>query len=305
MKRGWLLALALVLLVSCSKTELYHNLSEDEVNEILVVLHEHGITASKKKEVVQNEVSWTVVLGSDDLPKARSILLERNLPRRRQPGIEDIYKDKGLIATADEQKARFIIGMRGNIINALRKNPDVVDADVVINVPDKEEFGSHDPAQKKRPSAALIIKIRPTAEAQATLTEAKLQRVVASAIPELEPRDVTVIVSYVGGAPQGALPGHAPPVVSAGGPFSPNAPVAMPSRSGVTVTVAGVEVASESSGRLKIYLAVFLGLLALLSIALIVTIIHTHRVRQEARTPSGTVDGQLMGPDDNKRLGPG
>jgi type III secretion protein J len=303
-RRGWFLPLVLVLLVSCAKTELYHNLSEDEVNEILVVLHENGISASKKKEIVQNEVTWTIAVESRDLPKARALLLERNLPRRKQPGIEDIYKDKGLIATADEQKARFIIGMRGNLINALRKNPDVIDADVVINVPDKEEFGTTDPAQKKRPSASLIIKVRPTAEGQATLTEAKLQRVVASAIPDMDPRDVTVIMSYVGGAPAGSLPGQSLPVVTAGGPsIVPSS--AVPSKSSSTVTVAGVDVSPESSNRLKLYLGVFLGLLALLSIALIITVIHTHRVRQEARTPSTTVDGQLMGPDDNQRLGPG
>lgn len=289
-------------MVSCSKTELYHNLTEDEVNEILVILQESNIPASKKKEVVQNEVTWTVAVDARDLPRARAILVERNLPRRKQPGIEDIYKDKGLIATADEQKARFIIGMRGNIINALRKNPDVIDADVVINVPDKEEFGSNDAAQKKHPSASLVIKIRPTVEAQATLTEARLQRVVASAIPDLDPRDVTVIISYVGGLPSSGMPGQAPPVFTAG---EPTAPLILPSKSTNTVTVAGVEVASESSNRLKVYLAVFLGLLALLSIALVVTVVHTHRIRQEARTPSDTVDGQLMGPDDQRRIGPG
>ncbi len=306
MRRAFLLLpLVLFLVLSCSKVELYHNLTEDEVNDILVVLQENGISASKKKEVVQNEVTWTIAVESRDLSKARAILVERNLPRRRLPGIEDIYKEKGLIATADEQKARFIIGLRGNIINALRKNTDVIDADVVINVPDKEEFGSNDPTQKKHPTASLVIKIRPTPEAQATLTEARLQRVVASAVPDMDPRDVTVIISYVGGMPAAGLPGQAMPAVSAGGPLITPAST-LSNKPSNTVTVAGVEVASESSGRLKIYLGVFLGLLALLSIALVVTVIHTHRVRQEARTPSPTVDGQLMGPDDtNKRLGSG
>ncbi len=303
-KRGWFLPLVLVLLVSCSKTELYHNLSEDEVNEILVVLQENGISATKKKEIVRNEVTWTVAVESHDLSRARAILVERNLPRRKQRDIADVYSGDALIESEGQQKAKFIIGMRGNVINALRKNPDVIDADVVINIPDKEEFGSSD--QKKRPTASLIIKIRPTAEAQATLTEAKLQRVVASAIPDLDPRDVTVIISYVGAAPVGSpgftMPGQAPPVITAGGPATP---LIAPSKSAHTVTVAGVEVAPESSNRLKIYLGVFLGLLALLSIALIVTIIHTHRIRQEARGPAATVDGQLVGPDENKRLGPG
>lgn len=302
MRRGWLLPLVLLLLVSCSKTELYHNLSEDEVNEILVVLQENNISASKKKEIVQNEVTWTVAVDARDLPRARAILVERNLPRHKVTDIADVYGKDALIETAAQGKAKFIIGMRGNIINALRKNPDVIDADVIVNMPDKEEFGSSDAAQKKRPTASLIVKIRPTPEAQATLTEAKLQRVVASAIPDLDPRDVTVIISYVGGTPATGMPGQSPPVITAGGPTTP---LIAPSKPTNTVTVAGVEVAAESSNRLKIYLGVFLGLLALLSIALIVTVIHTHRVRQEARTPSTTVDGQLMGPDDQRRLGPG
>lgn len=305
MRRGWLLPLVLVLLVSCSKTELYHNLTEDEVNEILVVLQENGISATKKKEIIQNEVTWTVAVESRDLPRARAILVERNLPRRKQRDISDVYSGDTLIETEGQQKAKFIIGMRGNVINALRKNPDVIDADVIVNMPDKDEFGSNDSAQKKRPTASLIIKIRPTAEAQATLTEARLQRVVASAIPDLDPRDVTVITSYVGGVPAGGLPGSPPPVITAGGPVTPLIPTISPGKSAQTVIVAGVEVAAESSNRLKIYLGVFLGLLALLSIALVVTIIHTHRVRQEAKGPDTTVDGQLMGPDESKRLGPG
>lgn len=303
MRRGWFLPLMLLLLVSCSKIELIHNLSEDDVNEILVVLQENNIPATKKKEIVQNEVTWTVAVDAKDLPKARAILVERNLPKHKVPDISDVYGKDTLIETAGQAKAKFIIGMRGNLINALRKNPDVIDADVIINMPDKDEFGTTDLTQKKRPTASLVIKIRPTAEAQATLTEAKLQKVVASAIPELDPRDVTVIISYVGGIPASGLPGQAPPVVTAGGATTP---LITPSRPANTVTVAGVEVSPESSNRLKIYLGVFLGLLALLSIALVVTVIHTHRVRQESRTPSGTVDGQLMGPpDDQRRIGPG
>ncbi|PIR20314.1 MAG: hypothetical protein COV45_07125 [Deltaproteobacteria bacterium CG11_big_fil_rev_8_21_14_0_20_47_16] len=301
MKRAWLIIVVLMLVTACSKVELYHNLGEDEVNEILVVLNDSGIHASKKEKIVQNESTWMIIVDKDDLERARKILVSHNLPHRKQPGIAEVYKEGGLIKTPDEQKAHFIIAIKGDLVNALRKDPDVVDADVVINIPDKEEFGSNDPAEKKHPSASLIIKIRPTPEAQANLTEAKLQRFVANAVPEMDPRDVTVITSYVGGNSNRTLPGQSPSVITPGMPSHSN--VSTPS--GPTVMVAGVEVSESSSNRLKIYLAVFLGLLALLSIALVITVIHTHRVRQESQRPSGTVDGQLMGPDDHKQLGPG
>lgn len=300
MKRWGALMIVLVgLTVGCAKTELYHNLSEEDVNEILVVLNENGVTAYKKKEMNQNEVSWMLEVDPSQVAKARSLLREHNLPRRHEAGLSEVYKEKGLIPTPDEQKARYHLAVKGEIINALRKNPDVVDADTILNIPDKVEYGS-DPSQAKRPTASLIIKIRPTPEAQATLTEVKLQRFVANAVPDMDPRDVTVLISYVGGNPTGQFPGQT--VIL---PTMPNKSAASLDKASTTINVAGVEVTSTSSNRLKIYLGIFLGLLVILSIALIIMVIHTSRVRQEARTPSATVDGQLMSGDDPRRLGPG
>ena len=47
--------------------------------------------------------------------------------------------------------------------------------------------------------------------------------------------------------------------------------------------IAGLEVVGQSQAKLKIYLGIFLLILAVLAIALIVTVIRTSRMRQELK----------------------
>ena len=157
---------------------MYHGLSEEDANEILVVLQEEGIQAQKEKEVQ-----------FDDLPLARSLLVAKNLPRQKELGLGGVYKEKGLIPTSDEQKARFLLALKGEIINSLEKLPEVIDADIVLNVPIKEEFNR---GEKKRPTASVVIKAMLPPNTQSSLSEMKIQEFVANSVEELAPRDVTV-----------------------------------------------------------------------------------------------------------------
>ena len=101
------LCLVVMLLASCGRIELYQNLTEEEANEILVLLSENNIRATKKKVIVQNETSYSIDVREADMVKSRSLLLQHNLPRRKELGLTGVYKEKGLIPTPDEQKARY------------------------------------------------------------------------------------------------------------------------------------------------------------------------------------------------------
>src|SRR3989344_2145338 len=182
--------LLILLLAGCQKAVLYHGLSEEDANEILVVLQEEGVQAQKEKEVRQNEIFWTIELQFDDLPRARSLLVAKNLPRQKELGLGGVYKEKGLIPTSDEQKARFLLALKGEIINSLEKLPEVIDADIVLNVPIKEEFNR---GEKKRPTASVVIKAMLPPNTQSSLSEMKIQEFVANSVEELAPRDVTVL----------------------------------------------------------------------------------------------------------------
>ena len=82
-----LLAILFIFISGCEKMPLSHNLIEEDVNEIIVVLYEAGIDAEKQKEVVQNEISWNVYVSKKRVAEARQILVRRNLPRKREMGL--------------------------------------------------------------------------------------------------------------------------------------------------------------------------------------------------------------------------
>lgn len=289
--------IVLVAFVSCGGIALYQNLQEEDANEMLVLLNENNIKANKKKEVRQNETFYSVVVGDKDLSRARELLMQHNLPRRRELGLTGVYKDKGLIPTPDEQKARYLLALKGEIINSLERIPDVVDADVVLNVPTKNEFASAEEKAKQRPTASVIIKLKPSETGEPSLTEAKVQEFVANSIEGLSPRDVTVVLSYIPVSGQTIRPGQVMTLPPKGGEV-PGSQVVAPVMDRELV---GLRLDAASKERLKIYLLVFFLLLMILSAGLIISIVQGSRMRRKLAEMEGgqagkypAVEGKVM-----------
>lgn len=279
------------VLAGCERTELYGDLNQNGANEILVLLMKNGIEAELARTTRQNETYYGVTVDPDDLDAARALLQENNLPSAKQPGLADIFKEPGFIPTPQEQKARFLLALKGEVINALEQIPDVVEADIILNIPSPEEFGADD--SKKKPSASVVIKVRPTNQVLETLTEAKVQRFVANAIEKLDPRDVSVILAYTGSPPGGVMPGDSLILSNASGGGEQ---VGGAAGTGSVITVAGLAVSPESATRLKVYLGLFLVLLAILSLGLVIMVIQASKMRekgakaQNMALPSGEED---------------
>ncbi|MFH1874688.1 MAG: hypothetical protein ABH859_05840 [Pseudomonadota bacterium] len=283
----------LFVTTGCQKVALYSDLSEEDVNEMLVLLSENGIDAKKQKEVRQNDVFWSIAVSEAEMNKARSLLMQHNLPRKRELGLTGIYKEKALIPTPDEQKARYILALKGEIINSLERLGSVVDADVVLNVPTKDEFATEEEKMTKRPTASVIVKLIPPAAGQEPLTEAKIQRFVANAVENMNARDVTVIMSYLTtDKRQQIRPGEVASIT--GSPSGVQAPLIFEDE------LVGLKLDEASKKRLKIYLLIFFLLLILLSTGLIVTIVQASRTRRklaEIKQHGGTypaIEGQVM-----------
>lgn len=300
MKKIHLLAIALLLvvLVACNRIELYQNLTEEDANEILVLLSENGIKAAKKRVVVQNEVSYTLELKDADLVRARSLLLQHNLPRRKELGLSGVYKEKGLIPTPDEQKARYMLALKGEIVNSLERIPQIVDADVVLNVPTKDEFAGAEKQKLLRPTASVIVRIKPEASGLEAITEPKIQQFVANAVEGLNPRDVAVVISYITTDQPVLRPGDVKTIPTQGQTaFPPATGNVAPATSHEMM---GLKLDVESKGRLKVYLLVFFLLLVILSSALIIVIIQGSRMRRTLSAlqgPAGdhpAIEGQVL-----------
>lgn len=299
--------IVLVAFVSCGGVALYQNLAEEDANEILVLLNVNGIKAAKKKEVRQNETTWSIVVSDKDMARARELLMQHNLPRKRELGLTGVYKEKGLIPTPDEQKARYILALKGEIINSLERIPDVVDVDVVLNIPSKEEFATAEEKMKQRPTASVIIKLKPTEGGETQLTEAKVQEFVANSVEGMSSRDVTVVLSFIPVIGQIIRPGQVmtlPPKGAEGIGPQAVAPV-------MDKELVGLRLDAASKDRLKIYLLVFFLLLIILSVGLIISIVQGSRIRRRLAQMQGgqagkypAVEGKVMD-EEPPRLGEG
>lgn len=303
MKKPLLALLIFLGFFGCKQIDLHHNLEETEASEILVLLQQNGIEAKKEREVSGQEVSWKVSIREVDAARSRQILIANNLPRRRELGLSGVYKEKGLIPTPDEQKARFLLALKGEIINSLQRIPGVVDADVVLNVPTENEFAELDP-EKKRPTASVVVKTRNDAVVAQTVTEGKVQQFVANSVPNLNPNDVTVIVTR---ADTGSGPIPVGPVGTSPGPEgldlgdSGGSAVAGAS----LVELAGMRLEPESVGRFKFYIISLLALLMGVSMVLLVNIMRLNRLRLRFQRGGRADRASLGAPQGASLLGEG
>lgn len=297
-----------MLLMGCREIALHHNLEELEADEILVALQQNGIVAKKEKELEGQEVSWTVLVQDKDLAPARQILITNSLPKRKELGLSGVYKDKGLIPTPDEQKARFLLALKGEIINSLEKIPGVIDADVILNVPQENELSELDP-NKKRPTASVVIRTRNDEAVVHSMSEGKLQRFVANTVQNLDPNDVSVIITR-------GDPGM--------GPAQPTSPFAATQTSPViagtadhargslvsaspedTVELAGIRLDKESVGRFKFYIIGLLMLVLAISVFLLYNIMRLNRMRMKVQRAGRSSRAALEGGQPQGYLGDG
>jgi type III secretion protein J len=261
----FLVGILLLSVVACARIQIYQDLTENDANEILVALQDRGIEAQKVKEEKSQQVSWSVQVAQKDAATARKILVENNLPRKKQLGISGICKEKGLIPTPEEEKCRKILAMKGEIINSLERIPGVIDADVVLNIPDISEF-STETQSSKRPTASAVLRVRKTPEGL-ELTEPKIQRYISNTVENLDPRDVSAVIAYVQPPEEIAKQASTKKMASMGN----------------LVSIAGLKMDVSSKDTFKVYSLTILILLLAISGALVFSLLRMTKLRQQLK----------------------
>jgi type III secretion protein J len=185
-----------VLLVACVTHSLRTGLTEPEAQEIVVLLNEHGIEASSVKAAGEKKgtESWTVVIhgGDQNLARAWRVLEENGLPREKNKGLEDVFSNSGMIPTATEEKARLLVGISGEISRALKSVTGVVDAHVLVVLPESSPL--LDKSERVPPTASVLLKYRGT---DLPLSEEEVKKLVARAVEGLQPENVAVVYKKI------------------------------------------------------------------------------------------------------------
>jgi type III secretion protein J len=197
----WLSVIGLALLsTACANREVASGLSEQDAQEIVVVLKENGIDAAAVRDTSGERDGppvWKVnSRGGQNTVVAWRILQENGLPRQKVKGLAEVFATTGMIPTASEEKARLLMALSGELSRTLKSIHGIVDARVQVVLPENSPL--LDRSQWSPPTSSVLIKFR---GAQPPLTPDEVKSLVARGVEGLQSENVAVIFKKTEPAP--------------------------------------------------------------------------------------------------------
>ncbi len=184
-------------LAACSQP-LHHGLSEEQANEILVVLERNGIQADKAAEEGGEEVAYVIAVPKRDAARAMQILRENDLPQQQAKGFGEVFAKTSLIPTAMEEKALFLQAICGELAKTIEAINGVVDARVHVVLPESDVL-KQELQGPTTPKAAVLIKYKVRRDGEMPYKPEDIRHLVANSVEALKPSDVTIVSSQVFG----------------------------------------------------------------------------------------------------------
>jgi type III secretion protein J len=184
--------LAVIFLSACT-LEVQHDLTEEDANDIYVLLQRKNIDATKHKEGEGKEARYNISVPKADVASAAQWLREYSLPRPRSDGLSIFKMTKGMIPTQTEERAMFIEALGGEVSNALNRIPGVLEARTIVMLPEVNDLTQ--PEKKPLPSASVLIKYMLNKDEKVPVAMDDVQAFVANAVPELKKENVKVLMT--------------------------------------------------------------------------------------------------------------
>lgn len=193
-----LLGLLLLLLTACESSKtIVNGLDERDANEIIVLLADKHISASKVEEKgggpggAQGPSLWDIVVSANDSVRAMSILSENGLPRIKSPNLLELFSSQGLVPSDMSEQIRYRVGLADEISNMIRKMDGIVDANVVLSFPKEDVLN---PTATVAPiTASVYVKHTGVLDDPNRHLAEKIKLLVSGAVTGLSYDNVTVI----------------------------------------------------------------------------------------------------------------
>jgi type III secretory pathway lipoprotein EscJ len=162
---------------------------ERSANRIMTLLATRaGIKVEKVLREKSNPPAFDLAVRENDQIEALRILERENLPAERKPDTCSLLDDTSLIPSAENERARRICGVAGDISNKLRRIEGVIEASTLVSMPGDDPL--LDPTlPRARPRVSIMLTHR---TATSPLSVEDVQHFAASALPELTSKDVFV-----------------------------------------------------------------------------------------------------------------
>ena len=184
--------------LACGSEVVVHNLEEREANLIIELLADNDVSAQKGIKDDGRTVTYTIAVPSKSRLDAIRALNHNEMPRRRDMGYNQVFKDGGLIPTASEERAKHLAALEGEIEIQLKLVDGLLDAQVQLVQPEENALRT---AQDIRTptTASVTVKYLPGSGGAKPLSEPQVQAIVAAGVERLTPDNVVVVMTPAGG----------------------------------------------------------------------------------------------------------
>ena len=177
-----------VALAGCSSA-VASDLPESEANRALVALEARGVAASKERDP-ETDDRFRVLVAEGDAAAAAAVLSQEAVPSRENPGVLQSLGSGSMVPSRLAEHARLLSGISGELEQSLQAVDGVVSARVHLAAPERNPLNPE--LEPGKPSASVLLRHR---GAQPPLASSEIQKLVAGAVPGLEPGAVSVVAS--------------------------------------------------------------------------------------------------------------
>ncbi|MDV5227706.1 type III secretion inner membrane ring lipoprotein SctJ [Providencia rettgeri] len=137
------------LLVGCDNQLLLSHLSQRQSNEVLAVLQEHGVDASRKQDNKQGD---SIKVAPNDFVIAVDLLRQYNLPSKEPVEIIQAFPGDSLVASPQAERTRLLSLIEQRLEQSLLTIPDVVNARVHVSYP----LNGNNPTKQTQKVSSLV-----------------------------------------------------------------------------------------------------------------------------------------------------
>ena len=184
-----LIFVAVFALFGC-KVELYSGLGEQEGNEMLALLLEEGISASKEKG---KSSTINLLVEESDLSQAMTILSRHSYPRHSYATLDDVFPQGGLIQSPMADSARYTFAKSQELAATIATIDGVLTAKVHLVLPDQKSDSKINQSNQSKPAkASVFIKYNQNVVLEPYIPQIKTM--VANAVENLDYANIAVVI---------------------------------------------------------------------------------------------------------------
>jgi type III secretion protein J len=167
------------------------DLDEAAANKVVAALGRNGVAADKQRDN-EHEGRFSVDVGRGDASFALAVMAREELPPRTDPGWSETLGQGSFIPSRSDERAKLLLATAGELQRSLLGISGVISARVHLAVPERDALDTDGPAPA--PTASVLLK---HGNATAPLSTLDIQRLVAGAVPGLDPASVVVVTKAV------------------------------------------------------------------------------------------------------------